>query len=105
VEAREEQARIETRIAELDDMLKSAVIIQKSAGGGGQVQVGSSVTVKKGDKTATYAIVGSNESDPAQNKISNESPLGRAFLNRAAGETVEVDTPAGKTKYTIVSVS
>lgn len=105
VEAREEQSRIETRIAELDDMLKSAVMIKKNAGDGGLVQVGSTVTVKKGDKTLTYIIVGSNESDPALQKISNESPLGSAFLNRAAGETVEVQTPAGKIKYSIISVS
>lgn len=105
VEAREEQARIETRISELDDMLKSAVIIKKNAGGGNLVQVGCTVTVKKNGKDATYSIVGSSESDPAQNKISNESPLGRAFLNRSIGEEVEVETPAGKTKYTIVSIA
>lgn len=104
VEAREEQARIETRISELDDMLKSAVIIKKNGGGGSMVQVGSSVTVKKGDKTTTYMIVGSNESDPMNNKISNESPMGHAFLNRSVGETVEVSTPGGKAKYTIVSI-
>lgn len=103
-EAREEQARIETRISEVDDMLKSAVIIRKNAGGGNTVQVGSSVTVKKGDKTMTYDIVGSNESDPMNNKISNESPMGHAFLNRAVGDVVEVETPGGKVKYTIVSV-
>ncbi|OGY98663.1 MAG: transcription elongation factor GreA [Candidatus Liptonbacteria bacterium RIFCSPHIGHO2_01_FULL_57_28] len=104
VEAREEQARIETRISEIDDMLKSAVIIKKNAGGGGLVQVGSTVTVKKGDKTTTYDIVGSNESDPMKNKISNESPMGRAFLGCAPGDTIEVDTPSGKARYTIVSV-
>lgn len=104
VEAREEQARIETRISEVDDMLKSAVIIRKNAGGGNTVQVGSSVTVKKGDKTMTYDIVGSNESDPMNNKISNESPMGHAFLNRAVGDVVEVETPGGKVKYSIVSV-
>lgn len=103
-EAREEQARIETRISEVDDMLKSAVIIRKNAGGGNTVQVGSSVTVKKGDKTMTYDIVGSNESDPMNNKISNESPMGHAFLNRAVGDVVEFETPGGKVKYTIVSV-
>lgn len=105
VEAREEQARIETRIAELDDTLKSAVFIKKGAGGSGLVQVGSTVTVKKDGKTMTYSIVGSNESDPVNNKISNESPLGRAFLGRAAGESVEVSTPAGTMKYAIVSVA
>jgi len=104
LEAREEQARIETRILEIDDMLKSAVIIRKNAGGGNLVQVGSSVTVKKGDKTTTYSIVGSNESDPVNNKISNESPLGRAFLGRAAGDSFEVETPTGKLKYTIISI-
>jgi transcription elongation factor GreA len=105
VEAREEQARIETRIAELDDMLKSAVIIKKNAAAGNIVQIGCSVTVKKGDKTVTYVIVGSNESDPANNKISNESPLGRAFLNHGVGDVVEVATPGGKIKYTIVSIA
>lgn len=104
VEAREEQARIETRISEIDDTLKSAVIIRKNAGGGNTVQVGSSVTVKKGDKAITYDIVGSNESDPLKNKISNESPMGHAFLNRSVGEVVEVETPGGKAKYTIVAV-
>lgn len=103
-EAREEQARIETRIAEIDDTLKSAVIIRKNAGGGNMVQVGSSVTVKKGDKNITYDIVGSNESDPLKNKISNESPMGHAFLNRAVGDVVEVETPGGKVKYSIVSI-
>jgi transcription elongation factor GreA len=49
-------------------------------------------------------IVGSNESDPLNNKISNESPMGRAFLGRAVGDTAEVDTPSGKAKYTIVSI-
>jgi transcription elongation factor GreA len=105
VEAREEQARIETRIVELDDLLKSAIIIKKNAGGGGQVQVGSTVTVKKDGKEFTYVIVGSDESDPLKNKISNESPLGRAFLGRGVGDTVEVETPAGKAKYSIVSIA
>ena len=105
VEAREEQSRIETRIAELDDLLKSAVIIKKNAGGSGVVQVGSTVTVKKGEKQTTYVIVGSNESNPAENKISNESPLGRAFIGRTAGEHIEVATPSGKTTYTVVSVA
>jgi transcription elongation factor GreA len=68
------------------------------------VQVGSSVTVKKDGKTMTYMIVGSNESDPVNNKISNESPMGHAFLSRGPGETVEVATPGGKAKYTIVSI-
>jgi transcription elongation factor GreA len=103
-EAREEQSRIETRIGELDEILKSAVIIHKGTGGD-LVTVGCTVTVKKNGKTIDYIIVGSNESDPAANKISNESPLGRAFLNHKAGDVVKVTTPAGVVEYSIVKIS
>ncbi len=102
-EAREEQSRIEARIAELDEILKSAVIIQKGAGSD-TVTIGSAVRVKKGDQIADYVIVGSNESNPAERKISNESPLGRAFLNRKAGDKVSVETPNGVSDYTILKV-
>jgi transcription elongation factor GreA len=103
-EAREEQSRIETRIGELDEILKSAVIIHKGTGGD-LVTVGCTVTVKKAGKTIEYIIVGSNESDPAANKISNESPLGRAFLNHKVGDVVKVTTPAGVVEYSIVKIS
>jgi transcription elongation factor GreA len=103
-EAREEQARIEARIGELDEMLKSASIIHKGTGGD-MVTVGCTVTVKKGSNTINYIIVGSNESNPAENKISNESPLGRAFLNRKVGDVVKVTTPSGISEYSIVKIS
>lgn len=102
-EAREEQSRIETRIADLDEMIKSATIIHQGIGGD-MVQVGSTVTVKKGEKTAKYTIVGSNETNPAEAKISNESPLGQAFLGHKSGDKVKVETPSGAAEYTIVSI-
>ncbi len=103
-EAREEQSRIETRIAELDDILKSAVIIHKGAGGD-VVAIGSTVTVKKDNTDTTYLIVGSNESNPAERKISNESPLGRAFLGKRSGDKVSVSTPSGTVEYAILKVN
>lgn len=102
-EAREEQSRVEARIAELDEVLKSAVIIHKGAGGD-LVTIGSTVTVKKGAQEIKYTIVGSNESNPAERKISNESPLGRAFLNRKTGDAIKVETPTGITEFTILKI-
>lgn len=103
-EAREEQSRIESRISELDEMLKSAVIIQKGTGGD-VVSIGSTVTIKRGDgQMIQYTIVGSNETNPAERKISNESPLGRAFLGRRPGENIKVETPSGATEYTITKI-
>lgn len=102
-EAKEEQSRVEQRIFELEETVKRAIIIVEPQGGD-TVQVGSTVTVKRDGKSATYVIVGSNESKPEEGKISNESPLGRAFLGRKAGEKVEVNTPAGKASYEIVKI-
>lgn len=105
VEAKEEQSRVETRIFELEEMLKRAVIIPKDAPKGDTVQVGCRVTVKKDGKAAEYVIVGSSESKPEEGKISNESPLGRAFLGKSVGDKVEVSTPAGKMIYEITKIS
>jgi transcription elongation factor GreA len=102
-EAREEQGRVEARIFELDELLKKAVIITKTSGTD-FVQVGSKVTVKKGDKVCSYTIVGSNESNPAEGKISNESPLGQSLLNTRVGDSVTVITPAGKMAYQITKI-
>ena len=80
-EAREEQATVEMRIAELEDLLKNAEIVTKTKGGS-TVQVGSTISVKKAGKEMVYTIVGSYEADPLAGKISDESPLGKAFLGR-----------------------
>jgi transcription elongation factor GreA len=68
------------------------------------VQVGSKVVVKKGEEVFEYTIVGASESKPEEGKISNESPIGRAFLGKKVGESVEVLTPAGKAVYQITKI-
>jgi transcription elongation factor GreA len=102
-EAREEQANVEGRIFELEELLKNVEIITKHSGGS-TVDVGSTIVVKKGDKTATYSIVGSYEANPLEGKISDESPLGKAFLGKKIGEHVNVTTPGGTAKYEILKI-
>jgi len=102
-EAREEQERIERRIYELDDLLKEVVVIKKQEGSE-TVSVGSSVTVRRNGETLHYQIVGSNETRPEEGKISNESPLGKAFLGRKAGDSLNVLTPRGEVAYQILKV-
>lgn len=102
-EAREEQAVVESRIFEVEDMIKNAVII-KTGTDSKLVEIGSSVVVNKGGKETTYHIVGSNETKPEDGYISNESPLGKAFLGKKPGEDVTVTTPKGDVKYTIVKI-
>ncbi|MBU6500801.1 MAG: transcription elongation factor GreA [Patescibacteria group bacterium] len=102
-EAREEQAVVESRIFELDDLLKKAVIIKKSESGD-KIAVGSLVTVKKGEKIFEYSLVGSYEAKPEEGKISDESPLGRAFLGKKVGDDVTVKTPAGEATYQITKI-
>ncbi len=102
-EAREEQAQVEARIGELEEFVKNAQIIEKSASTS-NVSVGSAIEVKKDGKTMKFTIVGSNEANPSAGMISNESPLGRAFLGKKVGDTVMVTIPKGKVSYTIVSI-
>lgn len=102
-EAKEAQAANEGRIAELEDLLRRAVVIKKR-GGGERVWIGSTIEVKSGLKRRTFTIVGSEESDPEKGFISNESPLGRAFLGKKVNDTVEVETPSGKITYTILAI-
>lgn len=102
MEAREEQTQVETRIAELEDMIKNAIVIKQT--NGHKVQIGSTVEVEWNDKKMTLTIVGPNETDPSAGKISNESPLGKALLDKKSGDSAKVKTPAGETTYKIVSV-
>ncbi|MDE2019310.1 MAG: transcription elongation factor GreA [Patescibacteria group bacterium] len=101
-EAREEQGNVETRILELEEILKNAAVIEKH--NGDMVQVGSTVTAKKGEKTITYTIVGSYEAKPEEGKISDESPLGKAFLKHRTGDRVKVETRTGATEYEILKI-
>src|SRR6266481_262264 len=91
-EAREEQAQVETRIFELEDMVKNAVVIKKTEGSD-TVEIGSTVTVEKNGKPFKYTIVGSYEAKPEEGRISDESPLGKAFMHRKVGENVSITAP------------
>ncbi len=101
--AREDQALVETRIAEIEDILLNAQIIK--AGGGSRVSVGSTVELKTGGKTMTYTLVGPVEADPLEGKISNESPIGEALMGKKVGETATITTPKGEVAYEIVKIS
>ena len=97
-DAKNEQAMLESRIATLEDKLRSASVIEKSELSKDVVRVGSVVTVSddKRGKTLTYSIVGSTEADPGENKLSNESPVGKALVGRKKGDAVKVTLPSGK---------
>ena len=101
--AREEQSRVETRIAELEEILAGAEIIEAETGDG-KIGLGETVILKSGRKTVEYKIVGAVEADPAHGKISNESPLGTQLINKKVGDIVVIETPKGKTKYEVVEI-
>lgn len=103
-DAKEEQGMMEARISELKGLLKSAVITDNQ-GNKDQVSVGSEIVVKSKLGEQTYKIVGYNESDPAKGLISNESPLGGAFIGRKKGEKVTIEVPAGDIEYEIVDIN
>ncbi len=102
MEAREEQTQVETRIVELEDMIKNASVITHT--NGNKAQIGSTIEVERDGKKMTYMIVGPNEADPLAGKISNESPMGKAFLGKTTGELVKVKTPGGEATYKLLSV-
>lgn len=102
-EAKHQQNENESRIAELEMQIKDSVVADTN-GGTSTVQVGSRVKVKTGSMEMQFTIVGSNEADPSQGKISNESPIGKAFLGHAKDDKVEVETPSGKMTYAIMEV-
>ena len=103
--AKNEQAFTEGRIKELEMLLASARVIDEGAAVE-IVQVGSQVTIQEdGGEPETYTIVGAAEANPAQGRISNESPLGKALLNRKPGDRVQVDAPAGSFVVTVLKVA
>jgi transcription elongation factor GreA len=103
--AKEAQAFNEGKIVELEQLLREAVVIEGNNKKSNIVQIGCTIEVKANGKNKFFTIVGSEEADPANGKISNESPLGSAFLGHKEGETVEVETPAGKANYKIVDIN
>lgn len=102
-DAKEEQEQVERRIFELEEMIKSAVIITKDVKHE-EVAIGSTVTLQKGTNTMKYTIVGSEEARPTEGKISNESPIGQGLLRKKVGETVKVKTPSGEVQYTVMAI-
>ncbi len=102
-EAKEAQSLNEGRVEELRIILDNAVIIAKPASGG-LVSVGSRIRVSSGGADREFSIVGASEADPANGKISNESPLGSAFLGHKKGEKVKVSTPKGQVEYHLLEV-
>ncbi len=103
-DAKEQMAFAQGKVFELQQKIDNAEIIEKSSGSG-KVEVGSSVGVATEDGVEkNYQIVGATEADPLEGKISNESPLGSAFIDHAVGDEVEVEKPSGTAKYTIKSV-
>ncbi len=102
-DAKNEQAFVEGRIQTLEVMIKNATIIDENTSTD-HVQIGSTVRVKGEDGPETFMIVGSAEAKPADGRISNESPVGRALLGRRKGDKVVVKVPAGDFAYTIVEI-
>ena len=106
-EARNEQAKVEGRIKELEELILGAVIVDESKIDTSIINMGSVVKVydKEFDETVEYSIVGSNEVDPFQNKISDMSPIGKALVGKKAGDEVTVELPAGSIVLQILEVS
>ena len=106
-EAKNEQAKLEARIVQIETMLKNAKVIDEEDISTDIIDIGSKVTLRDmtNKKEATYKIVGSAEADPKGGMISDESPLGKAILGKKAKETVTVDAPMGTLKYKILEIS
>lgn len=104
--AKEEQAQVEARIVHLENMLKNAKVIDEDDIDLNVVSVGTRVKVydEEFDEELEYSIVGSTEADPDLNKISDESPVGRALIGKTIGDVVDVETPGGTIQFKILSI-
>jgi transcription elongation factor GreA len=100
--AREAQGLLESRIAEIEDVLLNAELIKATKSS--KVILGSKVELKTGKKTVNYAVVGPVEADPIAGKISNESPIGEALMGKKVGDHVTIITPKGDISYEVISV-
>ena len=104
-EAKDDQGMIESKILELEDTIKNAVIVEEGKHGKqSSVTIGSTVVVSCNSTKCEYTIVGTDEADPGMSKISYESPMGRAFLDKQKGDQVAVATPRGIMEYRIVEI-
>lgn len=100
--AKQDLAFIDGRIAELEDILRTARVV--SGHGKATIDIGCKVTLHINGKHEVYTVVGEWEADPKEKKISHESPLGKALLGKKSGDTIEVEAPAGKLAYKILSI-
>ena len=106
-EAKNEQARVEARISELESMLKNYTLIDESNIDSTKVNLGSKVRLldKELKEEITYTIVGKAEADPMNGTISNDSPVGKALIGKKVGQTATAETPAGELKFKILEIS
>ena len=103
-QAKQDLSFIEGRVQELEDVIGKAQIIAEGKCNRNQVDLGCKVTVGINGKKAIFHLVGEWEADPINQKISHESPLGQALIGKKVGEKVEIDAPAGKLTYTVLSI-
>ena len=105
-EAKNEQGKMYARMAELEDILSNYVVIEEEETEGEYVRLGSTVTVldKEFNEELTYKIVGSQEADPMNGAISEDSPFGRALLGKNMGDDVTVEAPSGSVEYKVLKV-
>ncbi len=101
-EAKDALGMAEGRIRELEEMMKNISVIESLASD--IIHIGSTFDAETNGKKRTLKIVGSNEADPVEGLISNESPLGKAFLGHAKNDVVEVQTPGGNLQYTVIDI-
>ncbi|MBQ1212112.1 MAG: transcription elongation factor GreA [Clostridia bacterium] len=106
-EAKNEQSKVEGRISELEEIILHTVVVEESALDHSAIHLGSTVILREiaTGKEKKYAIVGSNEANPLEGRISDRSPIGSAILGKKAGEEVTVSAPKGDKKYVIVEVT
>lgn len=102
--AKEDQSFMEGKVLELEDLIKNSVIIDNSQKNNKIVSVGSVVKLKNINGEKEYTIMGSNEADPINGKISNESPLGKTMINKKVGDEFLITTPNGEVKYKILEI-
>jgi len=106
-EAKNEQAQVEARIAQIEGMLKLARVVDESAISTDAVGIGTRVKLLdvEFEDEEEYSIVGSSEADPSQNRLSYESPVGKALIGKKVGDIVDVDAPAGKIQFKILEIN
>lgn len=106
-EAKNEQAQVEARIAQIEGMLKIAHVVEDNSGSADSVSVGKTVKLfdEEFEEEEVYTIVGPTESDPANNKLSYESPVGKALMSKKVGDVVDVDAPGGIITFKILEIN